>query len=115
MTSTREYEHRTMYDHSRSKQRRAGEPPPGPIEKLKAKHTDERSELGQKHRREHEARRIKMNKEIQRDVRNRHGRGPDEYAKQERAMNDAHTREREDLAVKQDRELAAAKAAQAKE
>jgi hypothetical protein len=115
MASPREYDHRLIYSHSRSKERRAGEPPPGPVEKLKGKHTEERAELGHKHRQENEAHQLKINKEIQRDVLHRQGKGPDEYAKQRRALKDKHEREREDLAVKQDRELAAAKAAQAKE
>jgi hypothetical protein len=110
MTSPREYEHRLVYDHVRSKERRAGEPAPGPVEKLKAKHHEEKTALGQKHRRENEAHQLKINKEIQRDALHRQGKGADEYDKQRRALKDKHAREREDLAVRQDREMLAAKA-----
>jgi hypothetical protein len=112
MTSPREYEHRLIYNHQRSKERRAGELPPGPVDKLRVKHLDEKTALGQKHRYDSEALRRKIERERMADTRYGNGKGDLEDDKRWRALQKQQEREHKDLSVRQEREMAAAKAKQ---
>jgi hypothetical protein len=109
-----EYTHKTTYDHPHSKKQRAEKKitTQNSVELLRAQHRAEASKVGRRHHAESEELRTKHDNEIAHDA-NHHGgrgRGDRERERERRALTDRHQSERNSLAVKQDKEMMAAKA-----
>jgi hypothetical protein len=107
MATIREHARRTMYNHARSKEQRAPVKPSA-VHALKGKQHDEKTAMGQRHRREGEALRQKLDNERVRDL-PLHNDPPD-AEKRRRALDKKHESERNNLAARHNRELEAAAA-----
>jgi hypothetical protein len=108
-----EYTRKTTYSHQRSKEQRAEKKikTQNGVETLRARHNDEKANLGRRHYAEGQEIQRKHDNEVAYDANHHagHGRGDREREKERRALVDRHQRERDDLAVKQDKEMSAAK------
>jgi hypothetical protein len=119
MSSTREYEHKTIYNHPQSqRQRSEGKiKTQNSVETLRARHNSAKAEQGRRHKAESQQLNRKHDNEIAHDVSHHggRGRGDREREKERRALADRHQRERDDLDVQQDKEMTAAKATAARD
>jgi hypothetical protein len=104
MATIREHARRTIYNHARSKEQRAPVKPSA-VHALKGKHHDEKSVMGQRHRRESEALRQKLDNERARDL--PYQNEPTDAEKRRRALDKRHESERNNLAARHTRELTA--------
>jgi excisionase family DNA binding protein len=108
-----DYTRKTTYDHPSSKKRRAERKitSQNSVEVLRGKHNDRKAEQGRRHRAEDQALMRKHENEIahDRDHSGGRGRGDRERDKERAALHERHRRERDDLNVQLDKEMAAAK------
>jgi hypothetical protein len=114
MTSMREHRQAVLYGHSRSKERRAEEKNTTrtPVDNVRARHNTERTEMGNRHRRETEALNQRVVREKAADTRYGEGKGSAEYQKQSHALAKKHERERTALRERLGREMTVAAAKQ---
>jgi hypothetical protein len=111
MTTTNEdYRRRSLYDSPSSKAARAKPAKPGPIERLRAKHRDEKLELGKKHHAESLALTAEIHKARSKDHRLLSGAHPsDQMLGQEKKRTDGlgavHKAARERLADRHRKEM----------
>jgi hypothetical protein len=114
-----EYTRKKNYDHPHSQKQRAAAQikTQNSVEILRAKHNDEKGNLGRRHWAEGQKLQGKHDNEIAHDANRQGGRGRGDHVREteRRALMDRHQRERDDFAVKQDKEMAAAKAKAAKD
>jgi hypothetical protein len=115
--STREYEHKLLYPNRKNHRAEKKNTAQGEVEKLRAKHNDERGEQGRRHSHETRALQHKHDKEIAYDAEHHRGRGRGDSArdKERQTLRDQHRREDNDLNVRHDREMIAAKKKRAAE
>jgi hypothetical protein len=109
-----EYDRRVNYDSPTSQKRRAEREvkTPNSVEVLRAKHNDEKAELGRRHRAESQKLLQNHDNEIARDAGHRGGlgRGDREREKERRELADRHHSERDALESRHHREMTGAKA-----
>jgi excisionase family DNA binding protein len=116
MTSTREFEHKTVYDHTSSK--KAGEEKrittQSHVATLKAKHNTERSEFGRRRRAAMQKHDQYVDNERARTVNHHGGRVDADQEKKfeidRRNLNDQYDRENVAMSARHEREMSAAKA-----
>jgi hypothetical protein len=108
-----EYYRRRNYDSPTSQKRRAEREvkTPNSVEILRAKHSDEKAELGRRHRAESQKLQNDHDNEIAHDAGHRagHGRGDRPREKERHDLASRHHRERDALDSRHHREMTAAK------